>query len=86
MNDEKMMTGLRTVVIGFNVLLMFITIIMQIFAFNVLQYAIMSSCILLLITVTLVFDGILKDKKEMTTHVFWYALWFFLMIMNLFKL
>lgn len=86
MNDEKMMDGLRTTVMRINVILMFITVTLQVLAFEALRHTILCSYILLLITVTLVFDGILKDRKEMVTHGWWYALWFFNLIMNLFNI
>ena len=86
MNNEKMMDGLRTTVMVINTILVFITVGLQVLAFEALRHTILCSCILLSITVTLVFDGILKDRKEMVTHGWWYALWFFNLIMNLFKI
>ena len=84
MNDEKMMFGLRTAVGGINMLLMGITVLLQVVAFNALRHVILCSCVLLLITVELVFDGILKGSKGITTRGWWYALWLFNLIMNLF--
>lgn len=86
MNDEKMMYGLRTTVMGINLILMVITVVLKALAFEALMHTILCNCILLLITVTLVFDGILKDRKGMVTHGLFYALWFFNLIMNLFNI
>ena len=86
MNDEKMMDGLRTAVRTINMLLMVITVVLQVVAFNALRHVILCSCVLLLITVTLVFDGILKDSKGITTCGWWFALWLFNLIMNLFRI
>ena len=86
MNDEKMMNGLRTAVSTLYLILTIITIVLQIVAFNALWHVILCSCILLLITVALVFDGILKDRKGMATRGFWYVLWLFNLIMNLFSI
>lgn len=86
MNDEKMMGGLRTAVGTINVILMFITVILQVFAFEALRHVILCSCVLLLIAVTLIFDGILKDGKSMALHGSWYVLWFFNVIINLFNI
>lgn len=86
MNDEKMMDGLRTAVGTITVILMLITVVLQVFAFNALRYVILCSCVLLLITIELVFDGILKNSKGIATHGSWYALWLFNLIMNLFRI
>ena len=86
MNDEKMIDGLRTVVCIINVILMVITVVLQIVAFDVLRHVILCSCVLLLITVTLIFDGILKDSKGMITRGWWYALWLGNLIINLFRI
>lgn len=67
MNDEKMMDGLRTAVGTINVILMIITVVLWVVAFNALRHVILCSCVLLLITVELVFDGILKDLKGIAT-------------------
>lgn len=86
MNDEKMMDGLRTAVGTINVILMIITVVLWVVAFNALRHVILCSCVLLLITVELVFDGILKDLKGIATLGCWYALWLLNLIMNLFKI
>lgn len=86
MNDEKMMDGLRTAVGTINIILMVITVVLQVVAFNALRHVILCSCVLLLITVELVFDGILKDSKGIAMRGSWYALWFFNLIINLFSI
>ncbi len=83
MNDEEMIRGLRTVVMGVIAILMVITVVLQLLAFRALRHAILCSFILLLISVTLIFDGILKDSKEMAFHGSWYALWFLCLIMTI---
>ena len=86
MNDEKMMDGLRTAVGTINMVLTVITVTLQVVAYNALRHVILCSCVLLLITVELLFDGILKDSKGIFTRGWWYALWLFNLIMNLFKI
>ena len=86
MNDEKMMDGLRTAVGTINMVLTVITVTLQVVAYNALRHVILCSCVLLLITVELFFDGILKDSKGIFTRGWWYALWLFNLIMNLFKI
>lgn len=85
MNDMKKMKGLRILVLFVNCILMVVTLVLQFVAFQALLHSILCACILLLITVTLVFDGILKDSKEMLTHGFWYAIWFGNMIITFTK-
>jgi hypothetical protein len=84
MDDEKIMNSLRTVVGTINAILMIITMVLQIFAFNALRHVILCSCILLLITVVLVFDGILKDSKGIAIRGIWYVVWLLNLILNLF--
>ena len=86
MNDEKMMDDLRTAVGTINAILMVITEVLHVVAFNALRHVILCNCVLLLITVTLVFDGILKDSKRIFTRGCLYALWLFNLIINLFKI
>ena len=83
MKDKKIMKGLRTKVMGVNVILMCITLVLHIWAFEALRQAILCSCILLLIAVTLVFDGILKDGKGMATQGGWFVLWLYNLIIIL---
>ena len=85
MYDEEKMKGLRLPVLIALLILMVVTIVLQLTAFQALLHSILCACVLLLITVELVLDGILKDSKNMFTHGFWYALWFFNLIMNLFR-
>ena len=85
MDDKKMMEGLRITIMSVNVILMCVTVALQVVAFEPLRHTILCSCVLLFITITLVFDGILKDRKEMIVHGSWYALWLFNLILNLFK-
>ncbi len=86
MNDEKMMDGLRSVCGTILLILSVITVVLQVVAFNALRHVILCGCILLLITVELVFDGILKDSKGIATRGMWYALWLFNLIINLFSI
>ena len=83
MNDEKMMKGLRTAFTGVSVILVLIILVLQLSAFEALMHTILCNCVLLLITVTLIFDGILKDGKNMALHGGWYVFWFLNMIANL---
>ena len=69
MNDEKKMNGLKTIVDTIWAILMVITVVLQMVAFNALRHVILCSCILLLSTVGLLFDGILKDSKGIDIRV-----------------
>lgn len=86
MYDEERMKGLRTVVMLLNVLLMVVTVTLQMAAFEPVRHVILCSCILLLVTATMIFDGILKDGKNLIIHGSWYVLWFAGLILNLFKI
>ena len=86
MSDEKMMDSLRTIVGIINMILMVITVVLQVAAYNALRHVILCSCILLLITVELVFDGILKDSKGIATRGMWYIIWLLNLIINLFSI
>lgn len=86
MNDERMMEELRTKVGIINMGLIIITGTLHVVAFNALRNVILCSFILLLITVELVFDGILKDSKEIVIHGWLYILVLFKLIINLFKI
>lgn len=74
-NDEKKIDVLRTIVLGVNVILMCVTVAFQLWAFELVRHAILCSCILLLITIALVFDGILKDAKSLALHGSWFVIW-----------
>lgn len=75
MNDEKKIDLLRTIVMGVNVILMCVAVAFQAWAFELVRHAILCSCILLLITITLVCDGFLKDAKNLALHSSWFVLW-----------
>ena len=66
----------RTLATSFLVLFMLVTLVLQIVAFKAYLHAFLCSCILALTTITLVFDGILKDNKQMFVHACWYVAWF----------
>ena len=86
MYDEEKIKGLRTVVMLVNVLLMLVTVTLQMAAFEPVRHVILCSCILLFVTATMIFDGILKDSKNLFLHGSWYALWFVGLILNLFEI
>ena len=69
MNDEKKIDILRSVVCSIIIVLMIITIVLDVVALNALRHVILCSCILLLSTVGLLFDGILKDSKGIAIRV-----------------
>lgn len=89
MNDEEMMKVLmkvlRTLITAITSLLMCITLVLYLLAFEALVHTILCGCILLLMTIELIFDGILKDSKNMKLHVFSYVIWFISMIETLFN-
>ncbi len=86
MNNKEMMNALRATVELIAVILIVVTIVLKVCALETLRLVIMCSCILLLITVTFIFDGILRDGKKMALHGFCYALCFLFLIKNLFKM
>lgn len=83
MNDKKMIRVLRKIVTFSNVILMGLTLVFQIWKFEILRHTILCSCSLLLLTVTLILDGFLKDTDSISIHCSWYALWLFNLIINL---
>lgn len=86
MDNEKRMKDLQHIVSIINSILMVITVALELFAYNALRHAILSSCVLLLTTVELIFDGILKDRKKITQRGKWYVLWFINLILCLLML
>jgi len=86
MYDEEKMEGLRTVVTSVDLLLMAVTIILHDMAFEPIRHVILCSCILLFSTATMIFDGILQDGKNLILHGLWYAVWFAVLILSLFRI
>lgn len=100
MNDEKKMKILRKRVMIIAVIFMCITLAFQLWAlfqvnswqlrvFQLSVHTILCSLVLLLLSVILVIDGILKSGKEMAIHGGLYALWFLnllIQFVNLFKI
>lgn len=86
MYDVKRIEALRFIAQLTAVFLMVFTLIIRVAAFNALLHIFLCSLILLLITVILVFDGILKDGKIMFTHGVWYAIWLLSIIITLLKI
>ena len=84
MNDERLIKSLRRGVTFVNIVVMIITCIFQLIAFWELRHTILCSIILFLTTITLVLDGILSDFNEISKHSFWYIVFFFNLILNLF--
>ena len=82
MNDEKKMNKLRTAVENISLIPMVILIF---FEMTAVQRVILSSCILLLITIELVFCGILKDSKRIVISGALYVLWLIALIVNVFR-
>ena len=83
MNDEKKMNELRTLFRDIKWIPMIIMIFIEMFAVGRVLLCIL---ILLLITIELVFSGILKDSKGVAAGSAWYALWLIILIVNLFKI
>lgn len=85
MNNRKeiMMQVLWYVAMSLTAILMCVTVLLQIFAFDSVKHTILCSCIILLSTVTVVFDGVLKEKKRMLIHTVLCVVWVFILIMGL---
>ena len=83
MNNGKTIHNLMTVLSIITVILAIITFALQVTAFNALRHVILCSCILLLITVELVFDEILKDSKGITMDIIGLIAWLPNLILNL---
>lgn len=86
MNDEKMINNLRKTYHNTLLLVIIAAIILKYSIGNELLNVILCNCILLLITVELVLNAILKDTKEITRLSVWYALILINLIINLFKI
>ena len=82
---DKKYENLRLVLEGILILLMLVTVVLQVLAFEALCHCILSACVLLLIVISLVFDLICKDTRKAFTHVVWCAMWIFILIMGLTK-
>ena len=82
MNDEKKLKVWRSILKKSNTILMCITLALQICAFKALKHSIFCSFILLLLTVILVIDALLKEYKEITTDGILYTMWFLNLILN----
>lgn len=74
-DEKKKIEVLRVIVTGINTIFMFITIALQIWAFQALAHSIRCSLILFLLAVTLVLDGMLKDGKKIAMDGIYYVLW-----------
>ena len=83
MNNEKVINRLRNACGIIILILIAIMAALQVVAPNVLRRVIMCHFILLLITVTLVCDGILKDSKGFALRCIVYAIWLNHLIMSL---
>ena len=83
MNDEKMMDGLREAVGIIIIILAVIVLVVELVAFTALRFAILCSCMLLLIAVELVLNGILKDSKGIIAYGWLYVLYLSYLIMSL---
>jgi hypothetical protein len=83
MKDEKRMEMLKKVVISINIILMVTTMVLQIFAFNTIRHVILCGCVLLLSSVQLVFDIILKDSNGFSSDITILTLFASILIMRL---
>lgn len=80
--NKKEMKVMRDVIQLISLILMIITLILQIFAYNAFVYSIMCNFILLLTTIILVINGILKNYKEIAFYGFIYTVWFVSLIIT----
>jgi len=85
MNDKEMLKGLRTIVLSISALLMVITVIVQLSAYQAVLHIVLCSTILILMAFTLVFDLLLNDGKELVHHFGWFVLWCLNLLLNLFR-
>lgn len=85
MYDEKM-KGLQILFSFLNVICMFVAVVIQTVVSKAWLYCILCAFILLILTLTLISDVILKDRKSIFMHGFWYVCWFLSMIIVLFKM
>lgn len=83
MDNEKMMKFFRDISLLVSFILMCSSLVLQAVALESSWNSILSSCTLLFLTITLIFDGILQDGDSITIHVILYV--GRLVIMNIFK-
>lgn len=86
MNNKKKIDFFRIVLMGINIILMFVMLVIQNFAYNAIICCILCACILLLITVIFVLDVIVKNVKNMFLLAFFYACWITNLIIHLFNI
>lgn len=84
MIDKEMIIGLRKTFYTITAILMFITVVLQIVAYNALRQGILCVCILLLLIIELILDIILKDNKKISACCCWLFLWIFNLIITSF--
>ena len=83
MDNEKMMKFFRDISLLVSFILMCSSLVLQAVVLESSWNSILSSCTLLFLTITLIFDGILQDGDSITIHVILYV--GRLVIMNIFK-
>ena len=74
-DSPKRINKLKSFTKSLVLIIMVITILLQIFAYNPLHHFLLISGILFLLTVMIALDGILKEKRHLRTCMIWYALW-----------
>lgn len=82
MNDEKRVRNLRTLILIVTAILVVITMVLQIVAYEPLRHTILTSFVLLLIAVLLACDGILNERRSIFRDVILYEIWFVNLIVN----
>ena len=82
MNDKKLKTA-DMVVTKLVAIMSCVTVIFQIVAFEPLLHTALCSCILLVITIALILDGIMQNKKDMILYSIEFLAWFLIIIMTI---
>ena len=83
MYDYEKMKIFEVISLLITVILMILTVGLKIFDFQPVRHIILCNFILLGLTITMIFDAILKSWKLLFQHVGLYAIWFLALLFNL---
>lgn len=81
--STRILDNIRGIALLITVILMFVEIGFQIFAGMPIICIILSACVLACITLVIVLECILKEYKQIISHVCWLFIWSFILIMQI---
>ena len=84
MNDKEKIKALRTILNLFEIIVSFIALTLQIFAYIPTRHAFLCILIIALLFVMLYCDAVLENKKRCKNDGIWLILWFGNWLLTLF--